>query len=338
MKLDDCTVRYIEHKRGLGMRFETEERILRAFCRMMGGSSTTSSVAPDEVLRFLLVNGERTRFWEIKYSVLKGFYRYAIANGYAKVAPLPPTMKRRPQALVPYIYSRQELASLFAAAAGPFPPQAQIEPYVLRVLLLLLYGAGLRISEALSLTLGDIDLDQAVICIRDTKFFKTRMVPLGGDLNTVLSEYIDRRKKTCSSGKNDPCFSFKDGRPLSRGAVEKTFRHLCVRIGIQRAGGPRNQPRLHDLRHAAAVHRVIAWYRSGKDVQRMLPHLATYLGHVHIAATQRYLTLTPELLDEASARFEQYAWEINHEQRKYDRTVGSSLSAGVSRFRAEPRH
>lgn len=100
---------------------------------------------------------------------------------------------------------------------------------------------------------------------------------------------------------------------MSRGAVERTFRHLCRSIGIERAGGPRNQPRLHDLRHTAAVHRVIAWYRGGEDVQRLLPHLATYLGHVHIVATQRYLTLTPELLGEASARFERYASEIDHE-------------------------
>jgi integrase/recombinase XerD len=312
MKLDDSVANYIEYKRGLGMRFITEDRILRAFCRAVGDAST-ASVSTDQVLRFLLVNGERTRFWEIKYSVLKGFYSFAIAHGYAQRLPLPPTMKRQPQALVPYIYSRQELSSLFAAAAGPFPRQARMEPYVLRTLLVLLYGAGLRISEALLLKLDDVDLEQALICVRDTKFYKTRLVPLGTDLNAVISEYVDRRNKVFCSSKNAPCFIFKDGRPLSRGAVEKTFRHLCRSIGIERAGGPRNQPRLHDLRHTAAVHRVIAWYRGGEDVQRLLPHLATYLGHVHIVATQRYLTLTPELLGEASARFEQYASEINHE-------------------------
>jgi integrase len=74
-----------------------------------------------------------------------------------------------------------------------------------------------------------------------------------------------------------------------------------------REGGPRRQPRLHDLRHTAAVHRLIAWYRSGEDLQQLLPKLSIYLGHVSLSGTQRYLTLTPELLQQASQRFEHYA-------------------------------
>jgi len=82
---------------------------------------------------------------------------------------------------------------------------------------------------------------------------------------------------------------------------------LCIRAGVWRCDGSRYQPRLHDLRHAAAVHRLVSWYREGADVNRLLPQLATYLGHVHISGTQRYLTMTPELLHEASIRFEAYA-------------------------------
>jgi site-specific recombinase XerD len=82
---------------------------------------------------------------------------------------------------------------------------------------------------------------------------------------------------------------------------------------VKRDDGCRFQPRLHDLRHAYAVHRVVTWYQQGADVQHLLPQLATYLGHLHIAATQRYLTMTPELLREASRRFERYAWEGHHE-------------------------
>ena len=84
---------------------------------------------------------------------------------------------------------------------------------------------------------------------------------------------------------------------------------MCLSAGVVRHDGARYQPRLHDLRHAAAVHRLVSWYRAGADVQKLLPQLATYLGHVHIAATQRYLTMTPELLSEASRRFERYAME-----------------------------
>ena len=99
---------------------------------------------------------------------------------------------------------------------------------------------------------------------------------------------------------------------MSVSALERTFRRLRSAAGIQRPGGARRQPRLHDLRHTAAVHRVIQWYRRGADLQRLLPHLATYLGHVDLSSTQRYLTLTPELLHEASLRFERYAMENDH--------------------------
>jgi hypothetical protein len=101
--------------------------------------------------------------------------------------------------------------------------------------------------------------------------------------------------------------------PLARHTAENVFSRLRVRAGVLRHDGGRYQPRLHDLRHAFAVHRLVSWYRQGADVQRLLPQLATYLGHVHIAATQRYLTLTPDLLREASQRFERYAREGQHE-------------------------
>ena len=100
---------------------------------------------------------------------------------------------------------------------------------------------------------------------------------------------------------------------MSQSAARSAFRRLRIHAGVRREGGARRQPRLHDLRHAAAVHRLIAWYDSGADVQALLPKLATYLGHVDLAATQRYLTLTPELLRQASQRFEHYAMERNHD-------------------------
>jgi integrase len=108
-------------------------------------------------------------------------------------------------------------------------------------------------------------------------------------------------------------FPTRTGTPVARHTAENIFRRLRVRAGVLRQDGGRYQPRLHDLRHAFAVHRLVSWYRQGADVQRLLPQLATYLGPVHIAATQRYLTLTPELLHEASQRFERYARERQHE-------------------------
>ena len=100
-------------------------------------------------------------------------------------------------------------------------------------------------------------------------------------------------------------FVTRTGTAVTRGMAERAFVRLRAIAGIAREDGARYQPRLHDLRHSMAVHRLVAWYREGADVQRLLPQLATYLGHVDIAATQRHLTMTPELLREASRRFQE---------------------------------
>jgi site-specific recombinase XerD len=196
-----------------------------------------------------------------------------------------------------------------AACAGRVP----IEAAVFRTLLLLLYGAALRIGEALALTLEVVDLPAACLRIRETKFFKHRLVPLGTDLAGVLTAFVGGRAARYGAGEEAPLFCFRDGAPLSQSAVRSAFRRLRALAGVAREGGARRQPRLHDLRHAAAVHRLLAWYRNGADLQDLLPKLATYLGHGDLSATQRYLTLTPELLREASQRFEQYAMGGDHD-------------------------
>lgn len=123
-----------------------------------------------------------------------------------------------------------------------------------------------------------------------------------------------RRQLPLPAGEASAVFATRTGQALCYDVVNLLFRRVRRRAGIRREAGARYQPRLHDLRHTAAVHRLIAWYRAGADVQRLLPHLATYLGHVDIASTQRYLTMTPELLREASHRFDQYAQpEASHE-------------------------
>ena len=104
-----------------------------------------------------------------------------------------------------------------------------------------------------------------------------------------------------------PFFIGCTGHALAIPTVQRAFRGLREYAGIYRTDGARYQPRLHDLRHAAAVNRLIAWYRADADVQKLLPKLSTYLGHVNLCSTQKYLTMTPELLQEASIRFEKYA-------------------------------
>ena len=312
MKLAEVVRQYVTHKQSMGMRFRTEARTLKAFCRTMGDIAMTE-VERDQVDAYLAGTGPVTRFWQRKYEVLAGFYRFAIARGYALHVPLPHRVPKPAQTFVPYIYSQDELRRLLKATAACDSSHSNIESDTCRTLILLLYGAGLRISEALALTLADVDLSTGILVIHTSKFYRTRLVPLSPDLTHELKAYATRRTTQHPSGPEGPFFASRTGSPLTRRAAELTFVRLRLRAGVLRHDGARYQPRLHDLRHAFAVHRLVAWYRQGADVQRLLPQLATYLGHVHIAATQRYLTMTPELLQEASQRFERYAREATRE-------------------------
>lgn len=307
MNLSEVISLYVSHKQALGHRFRTEEAVLRSFIKAVG-DGPIAAIEADIVSVFLSGSGPVSEYWVKKYHVLSGLYRFALARGLAKTSPLPRTIpKPIIPAFVPYIYSHEELKRLLDAVPAACAGRVPIEEEVLRALLLLLYGTGLRIGEALALTLAEVDLPQACLRIRETKFFKSRLVPLGADLSRIVTDYIFRRHEIYAASAESPLFCFRDGSPLSQSAARNAFRRLRSCAGVRRAGGPRRQPRLHDLRHTAAVHRLVAWYRNGADLQEILPKLATYLGHVGLSATQRYLTLTPELLRQASLRFEDYA-------------------------------
>jgi integrase/recombinase XerD len=312
MKLSELTAQYVAHKQSMGMRFRTEQRTLKSFCRAIGDIAL-AEVHAAPVLAFVAGTGPVTRFWHRKHEVLVGFYRFAISRGYCAVSPLPTLVPKRPPAFVPYIYSHEELRRLLKATSVCEHPCCKVRAYTYRALILLLYGAGLRIHEALALSLNDVSLSTALIQIRETKFYKTRLVPIGPDLVNVLTRYANQRKEDHSAQPDHPFFVCRNGNAIKPWTPDLIFSRLRRRAKVERHDGGRFQPRLHDLRHSFAVHRLISWYRQGADVQRLLPKLATYLGHVNVAATQRYLTMTPELLREASQRFERYAWEESHE-------------------------
>lgn len=304
---------YITLKQSLGSRFHAEATILKAFCNALGDIALVD-VQPHQVTRYLAGSGSVTRFWHRKYEALSGFYRFALARGYVTCSPLPTTIPKRPLPFQPFIYSREQLRDLLKASTAYETPRTSLEAATLRTLVLLLYGAGLRIGEALALTWADVDLDTALLTIRESKFYKTRLVPIGPQLAAVLRGYAAGRcQRAHDNVADDPFFVTRAGIAVTRAQAERAFVRLRQIAGITREDGARYQPRLHDLRHSMAVHRLVAWYREGADVQRLLPFLATYLGHVNVAATQRYLTMTPELLREASQRFERYAQpEVDH--------------------------
>lgn len=200
----------------------------------------------------------------------------------------------------PYIYSEQEIRALIKAAASL---SGALRPHTYVTLLLLLYTTGLRIGEAIRLQLGDLDRDQAVLHIRAGKFRKARLVPITTSLRVRLDMYLEQRQQAGAPTHADaPLFWSPRRGPYSLIGVQSGISDL-LRVVCGKRPGRGTGPRVHDLRHAFAVHRLLRWYRDGVDVQTKLPLLATYLGHCTFLSTQFYLTATPELLAEASRRF-----------------------------------
>jgi integrase/recombinase XerD len=305
MKLGDAIPLYVQLIQAQGCVGASVVAVLRMFAKAVGGERELDSIRAEEVRTFLDGKAPLTRYWHRKYSALLGFYRFAFARASVTHVPLPTTTPRCRQTFHPYIYTDTDLARLIDAIEGL--PVSRIEPRSLRTLLLLLFGTGLRLSEALKLCLPDVDLQQNLLTIRETKFYKTRWVPIGAHLAQILREYVDACHKPSSTEPPVPLLICRDGSPLTASGTRRAFVRLRSVAGVRRHDGVPNQPRLHDLRATFAVRRLTAWYQQGADVQRLLPLLSTYLGHASIAATQVYLPMTPELLAEASARFERYA-------------------------------
>jgi integrase/recombinase XerD len=306
MKVSTCVDHYVTYRQSLGIGFVGEKIRLKAFARSVGDIHLRA-VNPRAVRRYLDGRGPITNGWLYRYHVLNGFYRFAIGRKYVSASPLPREKPRRQRSFVPYIYSVAEMESLLQAADQRYRNCWLLSPATIRTLLLLLYGSGLRISEALKLNVDDVDLHNRILTVRQTKFYKSRLVPIGRDLHDVLLAYRRKHRVGVITTADGPFLTDRKGRRIAKQTAQHSYRLVREHVGLRRPAGCAFQPRLHDLRHTFAVNRVISWYRSGKNVQQLLPHLATYLGHCSIQETQVYLQLTSELAQEASVRFFQYA-------------------------------
>jgi len=304
MNLQRLIEQYINFQQSRGSSFTTGAFVLRAFGQTRGARAGIAGVRVQHVNAFLGNTRPVTATWFSYLGCLRSFFRYAVSRGYITTPPLPTVMPKRPKPFVPYIYTREELRHLLQVIDSHSQGRSTLEPVTIRTMILVYYGAGLRLREATNLTRADVDLNGSVLTIRNTKFGKTRLVPVGPQLSRALVQYDRTRPKGRRA--EAPFFTGQDGLAVHPVRLERKFRLLCERAGIRRTD-TREQPRIHDLRHAFAVHRLTAWYQQGADVQRLLHHLSVYLGHSHLRHTQVYLSMTPELLREASQRFERYA-------------------------------
>lgn len=298
---------FLAFKRALGAKYSAESRILRSFARTIGDVEL-DAIQPEAVRKFCRGSDALTQWHVRKHYVLRGFFRHWAARGHVAASPLPERPPRVPRTFRPRIYSPQELARLLDATSILRSDARPVRQQTYRTLLLVLYAAGLRPGEGLRLRLCDADLDDRLLFVWDTKFFKSRLVPIGRALAAALATYRrSRQTLPLPSGETSRFFAAHHGGAISLATLESAWVRLREHANVRNPPQARWQPRLHDLRHSFATHRLVSWYREGADVRARLPWLATYLGHASLTGTQAYLTMTAELLAEASQRFQRYA-------------------------------
>jgi len=202
----------------------------------------------------------------------------------------------------PYIYTRKEVREIMAAART-LGPSGSLRPLVVSTLIGLLYATGIRIGEALNLTLRDIDLRRRLIEVREGKFKKSRYVPLSPSTTSHLRAYLERRRKAgFSTAPTAYVFLNVIGTRHGHPGFVTVFLEILRSTGLRGPKGERG-PRIHDMRHTFAVNRLLAWYRQGVNLGSKLPLLSTYLGHSTVTGTEVYLHATAQLLESAGQRF-----------------------------------
>ena len=198
--------------------------------------------------------------------------------------------------------STEEIRRLLDIARRYPSPRSPLRPLTLYTMLAVGYCAGLRVGEIARLNLGDVDLEAGTITIRETKFFKSRILPLAGSVVAALRKYLEARRR--AGGPQDSASGLfwhdQGAQRYGREAIAWLFVDILRRAALKPPRG-KNGPRVHDLRHSMVVNRILAWYRAG--IKDRLPFLATYLGHRDINSTLVYITVTQDLLQEAGERF-----------------------------------
>jgi site-specific recombinase XerD len=293
---------FIELRRLSGTDYSSQARLLGYFDHFLveqhpNGPSVTRHII-DHYLQSLSHLRPRVRF--NRFCVIRQLCRYITQTEPRCHVPEPMRCVTAPEVFHPYIFSEQEIEVLLSAASA-LPPPESLRPHTYRTLFGLLYTTGIRIGEAFALTLKDFHNELDLLYIAEGKFRKARWVPLHPSTSRMLNQYIEYRLPNGPRAPDSPLFINLRAHSLRHCTVYHTFRQLLEKCGI-----PHNKhtgPRIHDLRHTFAVHRLLAWYRDKQDVNARLPALATYMGHVSVCSTHIYLRPTAELLEQVSNRF-----------------------------------
>lgn len=291
---------YLALRRSLGFKLRGPGHLLRSFVRFLDAQGVRHITINHALEWARTTEGVHPARSATKMTAVRVFARH--------LSSIDPKTEIPPQRLLPHAYPRRsphifpdsEIRMLIDALQH-LRVAGRLGRWTYSACLGLMASTGIRSGEARALDRADVDLDEGLLTLRDGKFGKSRLVPIHGTTREALRRYVAQRDSLPQSRKTPAFFVLNQGTPISKSALHWVFRKLLRLAGLDAV---RPRPLLSDFRHTFAVRTVIRWYRAGLDVQRQMPVLSTYLGHVHIADTYWYLSAVPELLGLAGSRLE----------------------------------
>lgn len=298
--------RLVREKRAGGYKYDTPARVLKELDNFLCGTAVKSNELPKALIDQWLAQNRNNKAstYQRRIVLVRQLARLMVRLGYSAYVPPEGLGPRRTFAFTPRILTHEEVRQVIQAVdsfspCGKSPLRHLILPEVFR----LLYGCGFRVSEVLNLKVRDVDLQQGVITVRQGKFGKDRLVPPAIDMVERLRNYAEELEKRTFETRNPDAYFFPSARQAAWACstIYQVFRKALLQCSIPH-GGRGKGPRVHDLRHTFAVHRLLQWYEEGADLNAKLPFLVAYLGHKDFTGTQKYLHLTAELFPNLMAR------------------------------------
>jgi integrase len=302
--LVDWVEEYVAYRRNLGYRLDVDRRELLRFAKFVSSTGHRGSVTTEIVLRWVQL-AQSANYQHRRFEMVRSFAKYLAIYEPKTEIPSREILRLKCHRPEPYIYSEQQVIDLLQACGQLSPPRG-LRPWTYRTLFGLIAATGLRVSEALKLNRDDVDLDQGVLTVRQTKFYKSRFVPVHISTREMLRHYAELRDCHHPHPKSNTFFVSEKGSALPISTVHCVFQDLRRRLGWKCRDGKKS-PRIHDLRHTFVCRRILRWYEEGINVNQSIPFISVYLGHVRVTDTYWYLTGVPELMAVTARRFEQFA-------------------------------
>jgi integrase len=301
--LRDSLESYLDLRRALGTRLVEPGMALSAFVGFLEAEGL------DHITTASAVRWARQPAWALpatwarKLTAVRGFASWLSAGDSRTEVPPNGILVERHRRKPPHIYSPQEIRRLMWHARR-LPSRTGLRARTYTILIGLLASTGLRSGEALALDIGDVDLGAGILAIRDSKFGKSRLVPVSLTTGHALARYSRFRDTAAPHRETQAFFVGERGARVTGSAARRTFACLCAEIGLRPSLRRRSGrgPRLHDIRHTFATTKLIEWYRAGLQVDREIPKLTAYLGHSEVGNTYWYIEAVPELLQLATER------------------------------------